>query len=99
MKTTILLFLAFLLLRGCPDKTGQEFIYIMNKSDRAIAFQPFENKQVETFHCVDGIGILFYSVNSNATLELYKGYRNSGWETFLKTPQLFRLSPFQCLST
>lgn len=86
-----LLIATCMLLCACPEKTGQEFIYIENKSEKKIAFQVLENKQDETFYCSDAGRTIFITVESNATFKLDDGDVYSNWDTSLKSLTVFIL--------
>ena len=91
IKTTILLIAISMLLCACPDKTGQDFIYITNKSNKKIAFQVSVNKQDETFYCSDAGRTILISVESNSTFKLDTGDAHSSWDRFLKSLTVFIL--------
>ena len=91
MKMTILLIIALALLRACPDKMGQEFIHITNKSDKTIVFQVLKNKQDETFYCSNTGRTIFFGVKSNSTFTLNDGDAYSSWDTALKSLTIFIL--------
>ena len=91
IQTTILLIVISMLLCACPDKAGQDFIYITNKSDKKIAFQVSVNKQDETFYCSDVGRTILISVESNSTFKLDDGDAYSSWDNFLKSLTVFIL--------
>ena len=80
-----------MLLCACPDKKGQEFIYIKNESDKKIAFQISVNKQEETFYCSNAGRTILFEVESNATFKLDNGDAYSNWDDYLKTLKVFIL--------
>ena len=90
-RTTILLIATSMLLCACPDKTGQDFIYIKNVSDKKIAFQVLPNKQNATFYCSNTGRTILFDVESNSTFKLDNGDAYSSWESSLKTLTVFIL--------
>ena len=90
MKMIFSLFIALVLLQACPNRIGQEFIYITNNSDKIIVFQALPNYQGETFYCSDTGNTILIPIKSNSTFELYGG-RYSSWDTALKSLKVFIL--------
>jgi hypothetical protein len=90
-RITILLIATSLLLCACPERNGQEFIYIVNKSDKKIAFQILENKQYETFYCSDAGRTILFNIERNSTLRLNDGDAYSSWDSYLKSLTVFIL--------
>ena len=80
-----------ILLCACPDKKGQEFIYIKNESDKKIAFQVSVNKQDTTFYCSNVGTTILFEVESKSTFNLGNGDSYSNWDDFLKTLTVFIL--------
>ena len=91
LGTMILLFSIMFVLFACISKTGQDFIYIVNKSDRKIAFQVIKNKQDTTFYCYDIGRTILFEVESNSTFKLDDGDAYSGWDSFLESLTVFIL--------
>lgn len=87
----ILLISALILLCGCPDKTGQEFIYIENKTDKTITFDFSINTQDTTFYCSNTGKTILFNVESHSTLKLNDGDAYSSWDSYLKSFTVFIL--------
>lgn len=87
----ILLISALILLCGCPDKTGQEFIYIENKTDKTITFDFSINTQDTTFYCSNTGKTILFNVESHSTLKLNDGDVYSSWDSYLKSFTVFIL--------
>jgi len=90
-RMTTLLIATAMLLCACPDKIGQNFIYIANKSDKKIAFQILKNKQDETFYCSNVGRTILFEVESNSTSKLDDGDVYSSWDSSLKLLTVFVL--------
>jgi hypothetical protein len=80
-----------ILLCACPDRTGQEFIYIVNNSDKTITFDFSVNKQDTTFYCSNTGRTVLFDVESNATFKLNDGDVYSNWGSYLKSLTIFIL--------
>lgn len=91
IRVTILLIATALLLCACPDKPEQDFIYIVNKSDKKIEFQVLKNKQDSIFYCSNTGKTIFFGVESNSTFKLDNGDVYSGWDSDLKILTVFLL--------
>lgn len=87
----VLLISTFIFLCACLDKTGQEFIYIMNKSNKKITVDFSKNKQDTTFYCSKTGRTILFTVKSNSTFELNDGDTYSGWDTNLELLTVFIL--------
>ena len=90
-KIVIVLITTSMLLCACPDKKGQEFIYIKNESDKKIAFQVSVNEQDTTFYCSNAGTTIFPKVESNSIFKLDDGDAYSSWDSHLKTLTIFIL--------
>jgi hypothetical protein len=91
LRMTILLVAISILLCACPDKTGQEFIYIVNKSDKTITFDFLVNKQDTTFYCSSTGRTVLFDVKSDSTFKLNNGDAYSSWDNYLKSLTIFIL--------
>ena len=91
LRITILLVAASILLCACPKKTGQDFIYIVNKSDKKIVFQVSKNKQDTTFYCSNTGITIFPKVESDSIFKLDYGDNYSSWDNNLKSLTVFIL--------
>ena len=91
LQIKILLIATSMLLYACPDRIGQDFIYIANKSDKKIAFQVLKNKQDEIFYCSNVGRTILFEVESNSTFKLDDGDVYSGWDSSLKSLTVFIL--------
>jgi hypothetical protein len=87
----ILFFSICLMLTACPNKKGQEFIYIKNESDKKIAFQVSPNKQDTMFYCSNVGRMILPTVESNSTFFLETGDARATWDVFLKSLTVFIL--------
>lgn len=87
----ILLISAFILLCACQDKIGQEFIYIVNKSGRAITFDFSINSQDTTYYCSNTGRTVLFDVDSYSTFKLNDGDAYSSWDSSMKTLTIFIL--------
>jgi len=91
LRITILLIAASVLLCACPNKTGQDFIYMVNKSDKKIAFQALTNTQSAAFYCSDVGRTIFFEIESNSTFKFAAGDVHSTWDNFLNSLTVFIL--------
>ena len=87
----MLLIAATMLLCACIDKEKQDFIYIVNESDKKITFQVLKNKQDTTFYCSYTGKTILFDVESNSTFKLDDGDVYSSWDTALNTLTVFIL--------
>ena len=92
IRITILLFVTFMLLCACPNRTGQDFIYIKNETDKKIAFQVSVNEQDTTFYCSNVGRTILFMVESNSTFKLDDGDAYSSWDSYLKSLTVFILN-------
>jgi hypothetical protein len=88
---TILVFIICLILTACPNKKGQDVIYIKNASEKKIAFQIRVNKQDATFYCSDVGRMILFEVESNSTFILDDADDYSSWDDYLKSLTVFIL--------
>jgi hypothetical protein len=91
IRITVLLIATLMLLCACPDKIGQEFIYIVNSSDKTITFDFSVNKQDTTFYCSNTGRTILFNVESNSTFKLNDGDAYSSWDSYLKSLTVFIL--------
>ncbi|GHU66079.1 hypothetical protein FACS1894123_12060 [Bacteroidia bacterium] len=77
-----------MLLYACPDHDeGQQYITIVNKSDRDIVFQELFNWADTMFYCSDIGTTILLTVHADST-RLYKcNIRANGWEDYLNKGQ------------
>jgi hypothetical protein len=94
MRNLILLsslFIIVLFLYACPEKTGQNIIYVNNKSDNKIAFQIGINKQDTTFYCSDVGKTILFMVEKNSMFNLENPDYYSTWSSYLKLLTIYIL--------
>ena len=91
IKKIITLLFVVLICTGCREKCEEchQYITIINKSDKKIAFQVSVNEQNETFYCSDDGRTILISVESNSTFKLDDGDDYSSWDNFVKTLDVF----------
>ena len=87
LKIIAILIAASILLCACPAPEGQEYIYIVNKSDKPIAFDISINDT--TFQCSDIGHKVFFGVQSNSTYKLNDGNTYASWDTELQLLTIF----------